>query len=105
MRAMRRQSGAIGETKLDLGLRTGKRCVGANSDLVRSEGAQHRIVVTRRGELRQAERAVVQNGRGSVVSGQQRFEFALVGGETAVHVAGALAQRNHDAAYARSLDL
>ena len=60
---------AVGENEIDFRLRAAKRGVGANLNFLLGETAQRRIVVTRRCELRQAERAVVQDGRSGVMRG------------------------------------
>ena len=74
-------------------------------DLFGGEAPQLRIVVTVGLELRQGQRAIVQDDRGGVMRRQQRLEFGFVGAKAAMHVEGALAERDADLAHARDVDL
>ena len=69
---------------VDFGLRAGDCIVGADCDFFGGEAAQFRIVVTIGLELRQGQRAVVQDDRGRIVRRQQRLEFGFVAAKAAM---------------------
>ena len=86
-------------------LRAGDRGVGANLDFVGGEAAQLRIVVAIGFELRQGQRAIVQDDRRGVMRREQRLEFRFVLVKAAVHVERRLTERDVDLAHARRIDL
>ena len=67
-------------------LGAGERLIGADFDFLRGKGAQFRIVVTLRLELRQGQFAIVQYHRSRVMGRKQRFELGLIGVKAAMHV-------------------
>src|SRR5262249_48268934 len=90
MVAARGEGGAVAKNYFDLGLRAADARIGAEVDLIRGEGAECRIVVALRSELRQTQRPVMQDRRRGIVGGQQRLEFPFVGRKAAMHVESAL---------------
>ena len=72
------------------------RRIGADLDLLGRERSQFRIVVTAGLELRQGQRAIVQDDGGGIMRRQQRLELGFVGVEPAVQIECLLAQRDAD---------
>src|SRR5262245_53165740 len=81
-----------GDFRFDYGLDAGQRGVHPHFHLLRGEARKLRIVVARRLELGERQRAIVQDRGRAIVGREQRFELAVVAREDPVHVDAGLVE-------------